>query len=202
MLIKEFVLASESPRRKSLLEEAGFHITVFPVKVSESLEKNLTVQAQIRAISQRKFVAAKTQWNRTKGQEALLLTADTMVVHKGQALGKPEDSDDAVNTLLRLSNEAHQVMTAITLGLSSRSESFDDLVTTDVFFNLISRQQAEAYVQTGEPMDKAGSYGIQGLGRQFVEKFVGPYDNVVGLPVSAVLKICQEHGWQLPPRPS
>lgn len=201
MHIQQFVLASESPRRKNLLEEAGFQITVFPVKVSESLEKNLTVQEQIRSISRRKFAAAHAAWNQTKGGPALLLTADTMVVHNGQALGKPEDFSDAVETLLRLSGDAHQVMTAVTLGLSSSSESFDEVVVTDVVFNPILRQAAEEYVRTGEPMDKAGSYGIQGLGGKFVQKVVGPFDNVVGLPVSTVAKICAEQGWQLPRLP-
>lgn len=196
--IKEFVLASESPRRKSLLEEAGFLITVFPVKVSESLEKNLTVQGQIQAISKRKFNAARVAWNRTKDQEALLLTADTMVVLDGQALGKPEDSSEAIRVLQSLSGRGHQVMTALTMGLSSSDDFFENLVTTQVIFRPITRQEIEDYVATGEPLDKAGSYGIQGGGGKFVEKFVGAYDNVVGLPVQTVVEMCRTHGWELP----
>ena len=196
--IKEFVLASESPRRKSLLEEAGFLITVFPVKVSESLEKNLTVQGQIQAISKRKFNAARVAWSRTKDQEALLLTADTMVVLDGQALGKPEDSSEAIRVLQSLSGRGHQVMTALTMGLSSSDDFFENLVTTEVIFRPITRQEIEDYVATGEPLDKAGSYGIQGGGGKFVEKFVGAYDNVVGLPVQTVVEMCRTHGWELP----
>lgn len=194
----EFVLASESPRRKQLLEEAGFRIRVFPVKVSESLEKNLNIQAQIQAISTRKWQASKEAWNKTFDQPALILTADTMVVLDGQALGKPEDFDDAVRTLERLSGRAHQVMTGVSLGLSSSSLPAEEICITEVFFRPISRQEIVDYVQSGEPMDKAGSYGIQGLAKKFVDKFVGSYDNVVGLPVDLVKKLAQKNAWALP----
>lgn len=196
----EFVLASESPRRKLLLEEAGFRITVFPVKVSELLEKNLNVQAQIQAISGQKWKAAKTDWTRTKGVPALLLTADTMVVLDGQALGKPRDSDEAERVLASLSAREHEVITAVSLGLSSSSKPVEEICTTRVFFRPISRQEIQDYVRTGEPMDKAGSYGIQGLAGKFVEKIDGPFDNVVGLPVDLVRKLAQNNGWNLPRR--
>ena len=197
-LTQEFVLASESPRRKLLLEKTGIAFTVFPVKVSENLEKNLTVQAQIQRISLQKWQAASLEWNQTKGREALLLTADTMVVFEGQALGKPKDSSDAITTLQRLSGHSHQVITAVTLGLSSSLSPVESLETTDVIFRLISRQEILDYVATGEPLDKAGSYGIQEGGGKFVEKFVGSYDNIVGLPVDLVLRICRENSWDLP----
>ncbi len=191
----EFVLGSESPRRKQLLEATGFNITVFPVKVSEILEKNLNVQAQIQAISLRKWQATRDEWVRTKGPESVLLTADTMVVFAGQALGKPQDWQAAFETLSRLSGQAHQVMTAVTLGLTSSPTPLEEIVTTDVLFRLISKQEIEDYIQTGEPMDKAGSYAIQGLGGKFVEKFVGDYDNVVGLPTSLVRELIVRNGW-------
>ena len=194
-LTHEFVLASESPRRKQLLEEAGFLITVFPLKVSENLEKNLNVQAQIQAISNRKWQAAKAQWSKTQVREALMLTADTMVVLEGQALGKPKDSTDAKETLARLSGKAHQVMTAISLGLTSSSRPIEGCRITDVFFRPISRQEIETYVASGEPLDKAGSYAIQGNGKKFVEKYVGEFDNVVGLSITLVKQILRDHSW-------
>lgn len=193
----EFVLASESPRRKILLEEAGFRITVFPVKVSESLKKNLTVEDQIQAISREKWTAARDSWNRTKASPALLLTADTMVVLDGQALGKPSDSTDAIRVLSELSGREHQVITAISLGLSSSSSPKDATSTTRVFFRPISRQEIETYVATGEPMDKAGSYGIQGPAGKFVDRIEGPFDNVVGLPVDLVRELAAREGWIL-----
>jgi septum formation protein len=194
-LVRELVLASESPRRKQLLQEAGFAITVYPVKVSESLEKNLNVEAQIQAISRRKWEAARDHWNRDEGREVLLLTADTMVVLGGQALGKPSDSQDAVKTLESLSGKVHQVMTAITLGLTSSSSPIEAIEVTDVWFRPISRQQIEEYVKTGEPLDKAGSYAIQGRAWDFVEKFVGSFDNVVGLPMELLRDLLQKNGW-------
>ena len=197
-LTQEFVLASESPRRKLLLEKAGVSFTVFPVKVSENLEKNLTVQDQIQRISSQKWQAARVEWNRTKDHEALLLTADTMVVFQGQALGKPKDSADAVQTLERLSGHSHRVITAISLGLSSSLSPVEALETTEVYFRLISRQEILDYVASREPMDKAGSYAIQENGGKFVEKFVGSYDNIVGLPVELVKRVCHENGWELP----
>lgn len=194
-LNQEFVLASESPRRKQLLEAAGFKVTVFPVKVSESLEKNLNVESQIQAISLRKWQAAQRLWNSTKDHQALLLTADTMVVLEGQALGKPSDSDEAILTLARLSGRAHQVITAVTIGLTSSLKPIEAAARTEIHFRLISRQEIEEYVKTGEPLDKAGSYGIQGLGGKFVDQVDGPYDNVVGLPVDLVKKILLQECW-------
>lgn len=197
-VIKKFVLASESPRRQKLLFEAGFLITVFPVKVSETLKKNLTAQEQIQVIAHEKFLAARHKWNQTNGQQALILTADTMVVLDGQALGKPADSADAINTLLRLSGHEHQVITAVCLGLSDSTFTIEKTQTTSVFFRLISRQEAAEYVATGEPMDKAGSYAIQGIGSKFVDTWSGDFDNVVGLPVNLVKEICKSQNWQLP----
>lgn len=191
----ELVLASLSPRRKQLLAEAGFSITVFPVQVSEILEKNLKVQDQIQAISRSKWTAARAEWNQTKVREALLLTADTMVVLDGSALGKPLDAADAILTLEKLSGSVHQVITAISLGLSSSPAPIDSAITTEVHFRPISRQEILDYVATGEPLDKAGSYGIQGLGGKFVSRFVGDFDNVVGLPVREVQRLLRKNHW-------
>ena len=191
----ELVLASESPRRKQLLEEAGFQFTVFPLKVSENLEKNLTVNEQIMAISEQKWRAASQLWNQTKGREVLVLAADTMVVFAGQALGKPRDSADAVETLSTLSGHPHQVITALTLGLSRSPAPVKDFQITQVFFRLLLRHEILEYVQTGEPFDKAGSYAIQGLGGAFVQNIQGDFDNVVGLPMTLLKKLLREQNW-------
>lgn len=197
-VIKKFVLASESPRRQKLLLEAGFLITVFPVKVSETLKKNLTVEQQIQAIAHEKFLAAQREWNQTNGQQSLILTADTMVVLDSQPLGKPIDSDDAIETLLKLSGREHQVITAVCLGLSDSDFTVKKTQSTSVFFRPISRQEAAEYVSTGEPMDKAGSYAIQGIGKKFVNSWAGDFDNVVGLPINLVKEICKSQNWLLP----
>lgn len=193
-----FVLASESPRRKQLLEDAGFSFTVFPIKVSEILQKNLNAEDQIIQISEKKWIEARTAWNAQSSDESLILTADTMVVFNHNALGKPENELDARSMLENLSGNVHFVITAISLGKNTSEKPVTRATSTEVWFRTISRQEILDYIRTQEPMDKAGSYAIQGLGGKFVEKFVGPYDNVVGLPVETLKKVAQENGWKLP----
>lgn len=196
------VLASESPRRKTLLEEAHFSFRVFSVKVSENLEKNLNVDDQIKAIAMRKARAAFESYKSLKSEGFLLLSADTMVVLNGQALGKPENKTQAQAMLMQLSGQKHQVKTALCLVEGSKDQDgivklLVDLETTDVYFKTISEKEIQDYIATEEPMDKAGSYGIQGLGGKFVEKIVGPYDNVVGLPVDLLKKMLKDGKWNL-----
>src|SRR5690606_37369610 len=114
------------------------------------------------------------------------LSADTEVIFENAPLGKPENHEDAFRILSRLSGNKHQVMTAVCIIDSSTSREASQVEITDVKFKNLTPEQIRTYIQTGEPMDKAGAYGIQGLGREFVEKFDGPYDNVVGLPVKIV----------------
>ncbi len=185
----ELILASESPRRKQLLDEAGFQFTVLPIKVSEKLEKNLNLDEQIKNLAIRKSLAAEAELKSLKKQNYLLLTADTMVTLDNEALGKPENKLEAEQMLTRLSGRSHQVKTAICLFKSSTFQRICEIQTTEVFFRLISRQTILEYIATGEPMDKAGAYAIQGLGGKFVEKYVGAYDNVVGLPVALLKEI-------------
>lgn len=190
-LTHEIILASESPRRKELLEKAGFQFTVFPIKVSEKLRKNLNVEDQILAISEEKSEAAVQTLSQTKSTPYLLLTADTMVVLNGKALGKPIDKTNAEEILNSLSGQKHEVKTAITLYESSSKKRVSSITTTEVFFRSISRQEILDYISTGEPMDKAGAYAIQGLGGKFVEKYFGPLDNVIGLPMEEFKKILE-----------
>ena len=196
------VLASESPRRKTLLEEAGFSFQVFPVKVSENLEKNLNVDDQIKAIARRKADRAFESYKHLKSGDFLILTADTMVVLDGKHLGKPADSTEARSMLMQLSGKKHQVKTAVCLVEGRKKQDgivklLVDLETTDVFFKTLSEKEIQDYIATGEPMGKAGSYGIQGLGGKFVEKIVGSYDNVVGLPIDLLKKMLKAGAWQI-----
>lgn len=202
----KLILASESPRRKILLEQAGFSFHVFSVKVSENIEENLTTAAQINAqieqIAQTKGEAVLQTYKSLKSEPILILSADTMVIFKGRPLGKPKDSTEAQEFLTLLSGNSHQVKTAICLiegnfegGFLKKGRWVQALQTTDVHFRLISRQEIQDYVASGEPMDKAGAYGIQGLGGKFVERIEGPYDNVVGLPVDLLEKVLRENNW-------
>lgn len=198
----QLVLASESPRRKTLLTEAGFSFHVFPVKVSENLEKNLTVDEQIIAIARKKALASFEQYKPLNSGHFLLLSADTMVVFDNQPLGKPENPAEACQFLRQLSGKTHFVKTAIYL-VEGIHESGNNRVvkqdygleTTAVHFRPLGEQEIQAYVQSGEPMDKAGAYGIQGAAGKFVEKIEGHFDNVVGLPMTLFKKILAQNNW-------
>lgn len=198
----QLVLASESPRRKDLLQKAGFFFHVFSVKVSENLEKNLTVDEQILTIARRKAEASFQSYKPAKQEHFLILSADTMVIVDGQPIGKPRNEDEAHEFLSLLSSRDHEVKTAVVImeGSSSSKECLNmkqGLTTTRVFFRPLSEREIFEYIESGEPMDKAGAYGIQGLGGNFVEKIVGPFDNVVGLPMDLVKKLFQEGAWKL-----
>ncbi len=185
-MTRTLILASESPRRKILLQEAGFYFEIFPVNISENLDKNLTLDQQIIAISEQKSITAKMRLLADNRESFLILAADTMVVLDNQALGKPIDQQQAYQYLRQLSGREHQVKTAISF-LDSQNDTPDSfIITTRVFFRQLTDQEIWDYIATGEPMDKAGAYGIQGLGRKFVETIVGPFDNVVGLPMDTV----------------
>jgi septum formation protein len=198
----QLILASESPRRKTLLESAGFSFRVFPVKVSENLEKNLNVDNQIKAIAERKVLAAFKAYKPLNTEDFLLLSADTMVVLDRKPLGKPSNQTEAQQMLSSLSGKWHEVKTAICLAEGRKNTDgivklLVDIETTRVLFKKISDQQILQYIATGEPMDKAGSYGIQGRGGEFVEKIEGHFDNVVGLPVTLLKKMLEQGQWKL-----
>lgn len=198
----QLVLASESPRRKTILTDSGFSFRVFPVKVSENLEKNLTVDEQIIAIARKKALAAFEQYKPLDSHGFLLLSADTMVVFDNQALGKPENPAQACQFLRQLSGKTHFVKTAIYLiegshvsGNNHVLRQDHGLETTAVHFRALTEDEIQTYVQSGEPMDKAGAYGIQGLAGKFVDKIEGNFDNVVGLPMTLLKKILAQNNW-------
>lgn len=190
MLQYELILASESPRRRQLLQEAGFQFTVHPTQISENLNKNLNVEGQIRELAGRKSLASKqaflTHHSLGQSQALVWLAADTMVVLDGQTLGKPAHTKQAFEMLRLLSGRSHQVITAVSFRQSDAEQEISGLSQTEVQFRPLSDDEIWSYIQTGEPMDKAGSYGIQGLGRNLVQQFKGSYTNVVGLPMEVV----------------
>jgi septum formation protein len=197
---RQLILASESPRRKDLLLKAGFSFHVFSVKVSESLEKNLTVDEQILKIAERKALASLQAYKPLKDEEFLILAADTMVILDGVPLGKPEDHKQALQYLGLLSGRSHLVKTAVVFMDGSSRDRLNSrraVETTEVIFRPLSEQEMTEYVDSGEPMDKAGAYGIQGAAGNFVEKIKGPFDNVVGLPIDLVKRLLKEGGWSV-----
>lgn len=191
------ILASESPRRRQLLAEAGYKFVVLASNISETPDKNLNEKEQILDIARRKARAtlALVQKNPDlRRQDCWILAADTEVIFAGAPLGKPESPDDAFNTLSKLSGTTHEVVTAVCL-VSSRSEKeLSHIETTEVTFRRLSSDEIKDYVATGEPMGKAGSYGIQGSAKKFVVSMNGAFDNVVGLPVSVVKNLFSSVG--------
>ena len=171
----EVILASQSPRRKELL--GLFHIP-FIVRVSdadETMDPALSPEEAVALVSRRKAEAVP----RNPGD--VVIAADTIVVCEKEILGKPKDTADASRMLHLLSGRDHQVMTGMTLLRDDRILSCAEI--TDIHFRPLSDREIDAYIATGEPMDKAGSYGIQGGAALFAERLVGDYYNVMGLPV-------------------
>lgn len=184
----ELVLASESPRRRELLTNAGFKFQVHPSKISETPEENLTVDEQILDIAVRKARASVQSLDRTQGGSRLVIAADTMVVLDERPLGKPESAADAVATLVSLSGRTHLVKTSVCLLDDNSKFPKSWIETTEVAFRSLSEREIQDYVDSGHPMDKAGSYGIQGGGGDFVASIRGSYTNVVGLPMESLIE--------------
>jgi len=180
----KIVLASQSPRRKELLGLFHIPFTVRVADVDETMDDTLSPYDAVAQISRKKAQAAQ------QSEDELIIAADTIVVCKEQILGKPRDEADARRMLRLLSGTEHQVMTGMTVLKGDRCVVCTEVA--DVHFRSLSDTQINAYIQTGEPMDKAGSYGIQGGAALFVEKIVGDYYNIMGLPVCRLGQILEE----------
>ncbi len=192
--MKQLILASQSPRRSEILKNAGYQFISFPVHVSEIPDKNLNIDDQIIDIARRKAEAAKDK-ALAEGLEGIILSADTMVCFGSEALGKPETDQIAYEYLKKLSDKKHDVKTAIYLIELATGVTLFHIETTEVHFKKLSDEEIWDYIASGEPADKAGAYAIQGIGRKFVEKFVGEFDNVVGLPLQALQKLFKLNSW-------
>lgn len=178
----ELILASASPRRKELLEKIGLPFTVQPAKGEERITQK-SPAAVVMELSRQKaeeIAAAQTG-------DCIIIGADTVVAKGEKIMGKPKDAADAKQMLRSIADDCHQVYTGVTLirtGAHPQSVTFQE--KTDVFLYPISDAEADAYIASGDPMDKAGAYGIQGDFAIYVERIVGDYYNVVGLPIGRV----------------
>lgn len=170
-------LASQSPRRRELLEQINISYELLSASIDETPLDNEAAADYVKRLAVEKARAGQA----VAAEEKPVLGADTIVVLDDKLLGKPRDKEDAISTLMALSGRQHQVMTAVALVQGDKVVC--DVVTTAVTFRTISEQEALNYWHCGEPKDKAGGYGIQGLGAQFVEKIDGCYFAVVGLPL-------------------
>ena len=177
-------LASTSPRRREILETLGIEFDVIPVETDESPLQGETPGEMVLRLAIAKADAA------THGK--FVLAADTIVVLGDRVLGKPRDAEDGVEMLLALSGRCHAVMTGV--ALKTPTETRAVLSTTDVQFREIGRDEAYRYWQSGEPCDKAGAYGIQGLGGMFVKTIEGSYSGVMGLPVYETVELLKSAG--------
>ena len=185
----KIVLASGSPRRQELLKNIG--ITDFDIRVPEANEAypdGLTPQEIVAYISREKAEAAA----KLCGDDEIAITADTMVFLDDQRLGKPADEADALRMLMGLQGRHHTVCTGVTVRQGSRS--ITEVETTEVYFRPATKEELLGYIATGEPMDKAGAYGIQGKGSLLVEKINGDYFNVMGLPVLRLSRMLEQFG--------
>lgn len=177
MSTPQLYLASGSPRRKELLTQLGYRFERVVVDVEEQHQAGESPADYVQRLSVDKALAGVA----VADGRAPVLGADTIVVSGERILEKPKDFYDAQQMLRLLSGKRHQVMTAVTVASNERQET--RLVVTDVWFKSLSEKEIEDYWQSGEPQDKAGSYGIQGIGGKFVERIDGSYYAVVGLPL-------------------
>lgn len=189
----ELILASASPRRRELLQQISVPCQVRPVDISEIPKPDETAYMFVERMAREKAQAglALSQGN------VVVLGSDTVVVSKGQILGKPVDREHCLTMLQQLSGTKHQVMTAV--ALISGEQIRSRVVTTEVWFHELTIQQCQRYWDTGEPCDKAGGYGIQGLGAVFVASIKGSYSAVVGLPLAETKQLLESFGiavWQ------
>ena len=180
----ELILASQSPRRKELLGLFRIPFTVRVADIDETMDPAKDPYDEVARVSRLKAEAVP------HGFDDTVIAADTIVVCNGQVLGKPKDEADAFRMLKLLSGRDHQVMTGMTVLRGDKCTVCTEV--TDIHFRPLSDEEILAYIRTGEPMDKAGAYGIQGGAALFAERIVGDYHNVVGLPVCRLSQILEE----------
>ena len=181
------ILASKSPRRKQLLSMMGLEFTVQTADIDETMDPSQTPAHEVAAVS-----ARKAEKIAALHLQDVIVSADTIVVIDGKILGKPKDEQDAARMLRLLSGRTHTVYTGLTVYADGKANT--QVVSTGVTFRDLSDAEIAAYIETKEPMDKAGAYGIQGKCAIFVDKIDGDYNNVVGLPVAAIYRELKKLG--------
>ncbi len=185
------LLASQSPRRRQLLADAGFELEIVPADIEETRRKGEKPAELVARLAEEKAESVRGSLEHAPA-DGLLVAADTIVWMGDEALGKPADAADAARMLRELSGRTHHVSTGVCAlrlaGDASPIARASFMETTDVTFWELSDAEIAAYVETGEPLDKAGAYGIQGAGRLLVREISGDYANVVGLPVSRLVR--------------
>lgn len=183
------ILASSSPRRRYLLEQAGLSFTVIPSTVDESSVPARTPEDHVRLLAEAKAKEISESY-----PESWVIGADTLVLIDGGILGKPDSAARARQMLETLSGKTHRVLTGFCVCCKSNEHTFLETVESKVLFKSLSDAEIDWYIRTGEPFDKAGGYAVQGLGSFFVKRIEGSYTNVVGLPICEVMEYLLSEG--------
>ncbi len=209
----QIVLASQSPRRKELLERFGFSVKAIPSQIAEVRQPDEPAEHYVKRLAREKTLSVVQRIRATQPDQALpqarvsrvtgkpegeelrwVVGADTVVVLGAEVLEKPKDNLDAYDMLMNLSGREHLVITGFCIVDMKREKEGIQAVKTTVRFKTLSKNEVERYVARGESMDKAGAYAIQGVGSYLVESLAGSYDNVVGLPMCQVVQMLGEMG--------
>jgi septum formation protein len=184
----KIILASASPRRQALLRQTGVPFEVVPSYLSEQIDKTRSPTETVRTLAERKCATVAAQH-----PNAFIIAADTIVLLDGEILGKPGSPEKAKEMLRKLSNRSHHVITGLAMEWRAKEILEVLAVTTEVTFGSLTDELIESYVSTGEPLDKAGAYGIQERGAVLVSSIKGSYSNVVGLPLYEVARTLQRY---------
>lgn len=208
--MNQLILASQSPRRIDLLTKLGLQFEVIPSDKDEVIPPGLSPEAVVLAIAEQKAEDVVLRLRKRIESEAipfLILAADTLVVFDGQLLGKPSDRNEAIEMLEKLSGKTHIVHTGVVVFRAEKSPGSDNggikksfintVETSYVTFRPLLRSEIEAYVDTKEPMDKAGAYALQGIGAALVSKIEGSDSNVIGLPVARAVDLLRRSGMHI-----
>ena len=187
--MRTIYLASKSPRRREILDTMGFDYKLIEGDCPELVNEWERPDQVVMSIALQKGLSAAKKFN--SGE--LIISADTIVVSDGQILGKPVDREHAKSMLKSLSGKTHQVMTGFSILEAGHHMKVVEYVTTDVTFKVFDEAIVEWYLDSGEPFDKAGAYGIQGKGALLVESMSGDYFNVVGFPISKIVDVLEQH---------
>ena len=187
--MKEVILASASPRRKELLEKIGLRFKVVPSNYEEDIPLGLEPHEFAQKIS-----LEKARVVASKHQNVIVIAADTFIVFGGQIFGKPHSEKEARKMLETINGRQHSVITGFTIMDTDTNKALSKSVETRVYIRKLASNEIDAYVESKEPLDKAGAYAIQGLGSVIVEKIEGDYFNVIGLPLSALTESLKAFG--------
>ena len=187
--MQKIILASQSPRRRDLLKQIGLEFEIDP----SNYEEDMTLDMEPRKLAE-DLSLGKTKDVAQRHKDSIIISADTIIAVDNEVFGKPKTPEKAKYMLQKLSGRAHSVITGFTIINTEINKQISKSVETKVYFKNISEEEMDAYIATGEPLDKGGGYAIQGMAALFVEKIEGDYFNIVGLPIIAIVDELKNFG--------